>query len=321
MYMKFARRIASLLVTLVLIGAILITWFAREDIYDWWVLRNYTPPQEVASLADETTMTSHARRIFYVNHPDIAQASQFNQACSQETSIVIGCYIPGKGIYIFNITDQRLAGVKQVTAAHEMLHAAYDRLSLSEQRHVDALTEAEYDKLTNQRIKDNVEKYRSQDPSVVSNELHSILATEVSDLSPELENYYKQYFTDRQAVVRYSNHYEAEFTNRQQQVANYDKQLAELKGSIDAGKNELNLQLNALKAEKNRLDSLISQNRIAEYNNAVPGFNANVGSYNVLVHKVDNDINTYNQIVQSRNNIAGEMQDLANSIDSRPQSF
>ncbi len=319
--MKFARRFASLFVTIILIGAILFTWFAREDIYDWWVLRNYTPPQEVETLANETTMTTHARRIFYVNRPDIAQASQFNQACSQETSIVIGCYIPGKGIYIFNITDQRLAGVKQVTAAHEMLHAAYDRLSLAEQQHINSLTKAEYDKLTNQRIKDNVEKYRSQDPSVVPNELHSILATEVSDLSPELENYYKQYFTNRQAVVSYSNHYEAEFTNRQQQVANFDKQLSDLKSSIDADKSELSLQMNALKAEKSRLDSLISQNRIAEYNNAVPGFNANVGSYNALVRKADSNINTYNQIVQSRNNIAVEMQDLANSIDSRPQSF
>lgn len=319
--MKFARRFASLFVTIILIGAILFTWFAREDIYDWWVLRNYIPPQEVATLANETTMTTHARRIFYVNRPDIAQASQFNQACSQETSIVIGCYIPGKGIYIFNITDQRLAGVKQVTAAHEMLHAAYDRLSLAEQQHINSLTKAEYDKLTSQRIKDNVEKYRSEDPSVVPNELHSILATEVSDLSPELENYYKQYFTNRQAVVSFSNHYEAEFTNRQQQVANFDKQLSDLKSSIDADKSELSLQMNALKAEKSRLDSLISQNRIAEYNNAVPGFNANVGSYNALVRKADSNINTYNQIVQSRNNIAVEMQDLANSIDSRPQSF
>ena len=35
---------------------------------------------------------------------------------------VLGCYA-NREISIFNVTDQRLDGIREVTAAHEMLHA------------------------------------------------------------------------------------------------------------------------------------------------------------------------------------------------------
>ena len=66
---------------------------------------------------------------------------------------MLGCYILNKGIYVYDITDDRLAGVRQVTTAHEMLHAAYDRLSVKERAQVDAMTAAAYEKLDNIRIK------------------------------------------------------------------------------------------------------------------------------------------------------------------------
>lgn len=317
------RRLGSLLIIIILVGSIIFTWIGRQEIYDRWMLHNYTAPAEVVELANQTTMTPKGRQIFYVNHPQIAQSNQFNSSCSPENSIVIGCYIPGKGIFIFDITDPRLAGVKEVTAGHEMLHAGYERLSQSERKRIDLLTQEALSSLDNPRIKDNIEKYRQQDASTVPNELHSILATEVEKLSPELEEYYKQYFNNRQVIVAYSNRYESEFTKRQQQIANYDNQLATMKSEIDADKNELRVQLASLTSEKQTLDSLLSQNRIAEYNSSAPGFNANVNSYNALVKKVDDGINAFNSLVEKRNSIAVEIQDLVKSMDSdsRPQSF
>jgi chromosome segregation ATPase len=267
-------------------------------------------------------MTDKGRRLFYVNQPVIVSEADFNESCkTQESSIVLGCYIQNQGIYIFNVTDERLTGVKEVTAAHEMLHGAYDRLSPKERKRIDQLTAEAYTGLKNERIRKNVENYRSQDPAVVPNELHSILPTEVRTLSPELEQYYKQYFSDRQKIVDYSERYESEFTNRQQRVAEIDKQLASLKQTIENERATLDAAYNNLIAEKRRLDSLLSSGDVSAYNQAVPGFNADIASYNDSVRTVDNDIAEYNSLVKQRNAIAVEVQNLAEAIDSRPQSF
>ncbi len=319
--MNFLRRFAGLIVTALSISTILLVWFFRQDIYDWWRLRDYRPPQVVVSLANSTTMTPEGKKIFYVNRPAISTASEFNAECSSETSIVLGCYVPAKGIFLYDVTDSRLSGVKEVTAAHEMLHAAYDRLSKIERERVDKLTQAAFLTVTNERIKSTVEKYRQQDPRVVPNELHSILATEVKDLSPELETYYKRYFSNRAAIIVFSDQYESEFSSRQKQVNDYDNQLAQLKTEVDANRNELSLQYNALTSGKRRLDKMLNSGDVSGYNQAVPAFNEQVSQYNASVREADKLINSYNEIVEKRNNIAGEVQNLAEAIDSRPQSF
>ncbi len=319
--MKLFKRIASVLLSLAIIALPFIVWQQRQDIQDWYRLRGYTPPSNVVALADATTMNDSTRKLFYINHPQISGKSDFNAVCSQEASIVLGCYIPNKGIYLYNVTDARLKGVMEVTAAHEMLHAAYERLSPSERAHIDALTADEYKKVSNKRLLDTVEKYRSQDPTVVPNELHSILGTEQRSLSPELEAYYKRYFTNRATVVSFSEQYEGEFTSRQAQVESYDKQLTALKQQIDANKDKLSANYNALNAEKTRLDDLRANGDIAGYNSGVSNFNSQVATYNTLVKQVDQLIATYHSTVNTRNNIALEEQGLVQAIDSRPQSF
>lgn len=320
--MKMFKRVLGVILTFALVCLILLAWFQRQYLYDSWRLSNYTPSREITYLADRTTMTEKSRRIFYVNQPDVVSEADFNAACkTQESSIVLGCYIPNRGIYIFNVTDERLEGVKEVTAAHEMLHGVYDRLSSDERSRVDGLTRQAYAQLKNERIRKNVEQYRSQDPTVVPNELHSILATEVADLPVELDSYYKNYFVNRKKVVEFSTRYEAEFTSRQNRVAQLDIDLAELKDDIETGQNQLNQDYQSLSAEKSRLDGLLSRGDIAAYNQAVPNFNANVNSYNNSVRTVDDNINRYNSLVKKRNEIAVEVQNLAEAIDSRPQAF
>ena len=113
-----------------LLVATALAWFMRQDIYDWYRLRGYQAPSQVAKLATETTMNSDSRRLFYVYRPQLNDRVAFNQNCTHdEQTIVLGCYVSNVGIYLFDIHDPRLEGVEQVTAAHELLHAAYDRLN------------------------------------------------------------------------------------------------------------------------------------------------------------------------------------------------
>ncbi len=100
----------------------------RDAIYDWWRLHDYAPPAAAVQFADDTTMTAKARTLFYINHPKLEQSVAFNGECpnNSEKAIVLGCYHPNQnGIFLFMVNDKTLSGVEQVTAAHEMLHAAY----------------------------------------------------------------------------------------------------------------------------------------------------------------------------------------------------
>ena len=65
------RRALSWASFVLIIIAPIILWLARFEVYDWWKLKNYTPPSEVVQLAQETTMTDKARRLFYVHKPQI----------------------------------------------------------------------------------------------------------------------------------------------------------------------------------------------------------------------------------------------------------
>jgi hypothetical protein len=135
----------------------------------------------------------------------VAAAEEFNKVCSnsEEGSAVLGCYQPSdKAITLFDITDARLDGMEEVVAAHEMLHAAWDRMSNDEHDRLGGLLEAEVPRLEGDA--DFAEKmaiYARTEPGERINELHSIIGTEVAELSPDLEEYYSQYFSDRAALV------------------------------------------------------------------------------------------------------------------------
>jgi hypothetical protein len=318
--MEHRRSFTRVIVTLFLLALPFVAFVKRWDIYDAWRLKDYTAPSAVITLADETAMNDKLRRLFYVNHPQIESKEDFRTHCTKgEQTIVLGCFVPFNGIYLQNIDDERLSGIMQVTTAHEALHAAYQRLSLSEKKQINTWLDTAFQQVKNERIKETIEAYR-KDGADVHNELHSILGTEVRTLTPELEMYYKRYFADRSKVVTYSETYEAAFTSRKAQVADYDRQLETLKAQIDQTNQALGVKQQELAAREQQLNSLRGSNRIQEYNAAVPGYNQLVQSYNAQVATVRSLIDRYNQIVKDRNEIALEEGELVKAIDSRPEA-
>lgn len=312
------RRVLSLFTVLVLLAMPYVLYTQRYNAYDWYRLSGYTPPDKVMELATETTMQPSMRRLFYVFRPSLEDKGSFNSHCrSDEKTIVLGCYIDRQGIYLLDVKDSRLDGVEQVTAAHETLHAAYARLGSDEKKKIDAMTNAAFLGLTDQRVKDNIELYRKQNPAIVPNELHSILGTEVRILSVDLENYYRRYFTDRGRVVSFSEQYEKAFTERKNQVAAYDAQLVAMSQQIKALQSSLEAQTEALQNERNRMDALRSSDQISAYNAAVPGYNAKVKNYNQTIDSLSALVEKYNEIVPKRNAVASEEEELVKSIDSR----
>lgn len=310
-------RYRGLLLLLVILVAVAGALFLRQPILDWYRLRQYTPPSEVADLASKDTLTPYARKIFYVAHPAIEDSTSFNAHCKShgERTIVLGCY-DGSGIYVYNVSNDRLDGVKEVTAAHEMLHAAYDRLSKSEKQQINSELETQLASLHDVHIDQLVSEYKKTEPGQLDNELHSILGTEVGALTPTLEHYYKKYFTDRQTVANYAAKYQSVFTKSEQQIDTIDGQLTDFKGTIEHNEAILQAEQATLSTAQQQMQALRSSGQIDSYNAQVDAFNAQVRSFNTLLATTKQLISQYNQLVAERNSLATAHNNLAQSLNS-----
>lgn len=299
----------------------LVGLWQRNAIYDAVQLRGYIPPPAVASLAARDTMTSYGQHLFYVNHPQlVSDSATFRADCTlAEQTIVLGCYHPNqRGVFVYNVSDSRLAGIVEVTSAHEMLHAAYDRLSSTDKNYINGLLNDYYNHdLHDQRILDTIEAYKKTEPKDIVNEMHSIFGTEIDNLPTPLDNYYKRYFINRAVVVAFSQNYENEFTSRSAAAAQYIKQLDALKAKIDAQESGLRAQSDKLNADQARLDSLNNSGQIDQYNASVDAYNTAVNAYNAGLAGYKRDINSYNSLLEQYNAVAGELKQLYGAIDTR----
>jgi hypothetical protein len=199
-------RIIISLVVLAVVGAgALAVITNKQYISDQWTVWHYDASSVVTGYENRATMTDHGRFLFQASQPVISAAAKFNAVCgnTEEGSGVLGCYTSNdKQITLFDVTDPRLDGLEEVVASHEMLHAAWDRMSLDEQNRLGTLLDAEAKKLSGDaEFTARMAVYDRTEPGERTNELHSIIGTEIADLSPKLETYYRQYFSDRKALV------------------------------------------------------------------------------------------------------------------------
>lgn len=255
--MNSKSLVVRLLSSLVILSLAVVVFLNRQILVDSYVAWQYRPSPAVAAITERTKLTDEGKLYFYASQPQLNSREEFNNACTakdSEQSIVLGCYA-GMRIYVFSIDNPKLDGMKEVTAAHEMLHAAYDRLSDDERDRVDALVGAQLQRITDTRILSLVKEYDKTEPGERLNELHSILGTEVAQLNSELEAYYRQYFKDRGAVVALAESYGAVFD--------------ELKGRTDT-------LLTELSALADRIDK---QN--AEYTASAQSLNNDIETFNV----------------------------------------
>lgn len=284
-----------------LIAASLLVWTERQYVVDAIAYYQYEPTAAVESLAREATLTDSAKFTFYATRPAVQSKQDFNQNCprTDPDSPILGCYAANR-IYIYDVTDERLNGIKTVTAAHEMLHAAYDRMSESERSRINELLRATYKEGENENLDSRMDYYAEAQPGQSLNELHSIIGTEFARISPELETYYAQYFQDRAALVALHQRVESQFDSLRaeaeslvstietlardinQSTNEYNQSIAELNQDIkafnarasqpdgfrsqsefEAARQELIAQSSALDARRDRIETLLTQYRSA----------------------------------------------------------
>ncbi|KQX06675.1 MULTISPECIES: hypothetical protein [unclassified Leifsonia] len=220
---------------------------------DQIVVWTHQPQTAAVQFAQRAGMTDEARFTFYASVPAIEGRAEFNASCNQllDQGVTLGCYVPlGRAIHLFEITDERLDGLQVVTAAHEMLHAAWARMSFGEQTEIASLLEDEAARLGDDRaFLDKMALYAGIDDAGRLSELHSILGTEFTQLSPALEEHYGRYFEDREALVALHVTSEAVFSALQAQSEALVAELDALRAGIDADSQRYSTESDRLSAD------------------------------------------------------------------------
>jgi prefoldin subunit 5 len=314
------KGILVVLITLIFAVIILLN---RQYFIDQAIVWQFKPTSDISRLASTATFTDKSTFYYYSGMPELEDRDTFNANCNNHpentTTAILGCYT-GQRIYIYNVTDARLDGITTVTAAHEMLHAIYERMGSSERDKINKLLQAEYAKLKGDKIfAARMAFYDKTEPGERDNELHSVIGTEIGSLSSELETYYKQYFTDRSQVVKLHDKYEAVFTDLQSQADVITAQLNSLSTSIDMNTKLYNSDSEKLDAEITAFNAKANNggfNTQSEFNTARSILSARSDELRAIRQKINSDIDQYESLRTQLKSIAGQSDALNRSINS-----
>lgn len=312
---NFALRTVALFVILasLIVAYIFVDFVAISDYFRGI---SYEPTVEMANLKNDLNLTKRASSIFAASRPELEDSDEFNKSCASinpEISI-LGCYADDK-IYVYNIESPDLQGIKQSTLAHELLHAAWDRLSDNAKDQLSTELENAYE--------DNIEILESRlslyPESQFYDELHSIIGTEYADLSASLEDHYARYFNDQDSIVVFYNNYNIKFQELKDEAEALYAQIETNRKLIDAK----NTNYNDAAAELNA--AIVDFNRRAEngYFSSVAAFNAERATLvaeqqklDTLYAEVSALIDSTNQLIEEYNSNIANTQVLLDVINS-----
>lgn len=292
----------------------------RQLIFDQFSVWNYTPSAAIIEIEEKAAFTDDGQFIFYATHPVVAEQSEFNEECPRQEvgNPILGCYTSSDRIYIYELTNDQLAGMKEVTAVHEMLHAVWVRMGESERKEVDTLLRDAYASIEDSELKDRMAYYERTEPGQFTNELHSILGTEVHDLSPALEQYYAKYF-DRETILALHDAYSAVYDSLYAQADDLYQKMEALAQSIETRSTQYDADVAQLSSDIDSFNARANSGNFA----SVSQFNAERASLiarrNALEAEriaLNNDIALYNEYYAQYQELAKQIEVLNDSIDS-----
>lgn len=313
--------IVRILLSCAIVTASLFLAINRQRVVDQITVWRFQTTTEINALVERSGMNNYGKFLYLASQPKIESTQRFNEVCDRVENItsILGCY-SNYNIYIYNVTDPQLDGIREVTATHETLHAVYLRLSDGEKNKVNALLELEYKKLeTNKDFSDRMAFYARTEPGQRDNELHSLIGTEVADISPELKTYYEKYFSDRQKVVELNAGYISVFQKLADRAKGLSDQMNSIALSVNSRSDQYNTDVRLLNddiltfnAKANNSGFMSQAQFIYERNDLLD----RVATLETMQSNINNDVATYDIIIAEYNSIASESKKLYNSIDS-----
>ncbi len=271
------RRVGNVLLVVLSIAAIVaaaVLW-----LFGGYVLAayNYTQAQPSAKqIGDQAHLNLLGQRYYYQSDPEVVDKPTIQLVVAAVAAEgLLGCFT-GR-IYLLDVESPEFRSEMSVTAAHEMLHAAYHDFSESERKRVEGLLQAELDRRKDPKVNERLNKYQDRESQL--DEAFAILGSEApgNTLSPELRAEFDKYFTDREAVVATNARFQQAFDDLESQITALNQQLAQ---------------------RKDQLDSMLAEDNVAAYN-------AQVGPYNEIVKEHNALVKQYNDLGQRFNRAIG----------------
>lgn len=315
------KLIVSLVISSIFVTAAVLLVVNKQYVIDQITVWQYEPTAEINALVDRAGMDDYGKFLYLASQPSLEGTQAFNSMCDRVENItsILGCFSNYR-IYIYDVADEQLDGIREVTAAHETLHAAYVRMGESEQEKVNILLDAEYSKLeTNKEFSERMAFYARTEPGQRANELHSVIGTEVADISPELEEHYSKYFSDRQKVVALDAKYSSVFQkleDRAKELADQLNALASIisDGSVQYNSSALTLNNDIISFNKRaELGQFASQ---AQFSQERAVLARRVEELNAFRTSINDNIASYDLLLIEYNANASESKKLYNSINS-----
>ena len=291
--------------------------YVKDQVTVW----SYQPSSQIESIEKRVSFTGKGQFYFYATQPEVDGSEKFNLDCPRQEvgNPILGCYNAGR-IYIYDVTNEQLDGIEEVTAAHEMLHSVWERHSTSEQARIGALLRVEFQKLTDDpEFSERMGYYQRTEPGEFENELHSFIGTEAATLSPELETYYAQYFKDRQKVVGLHAKYDTVFNTLRTQSESLYKELTSLSVSIESRTVQYNAEVTQLSADIGSFNTRANNgsfSSINQFNRERAALLARTDQTDAMRASISSDIETYNLKYAEYQKISSQIEALNKSIDS-----
>ena len=317
--MKHRAKFGSFLISLMIISVFLCAYIFQDE----FKARDFALTGDLSTITNSLKLTDRANLILRAAHPALQEKEDFNRNCNSHSQevYVLGCYREDQDrLYIYNVNSSELPGVREVTTAHEMLHAAYHRLLFWEKLDLKDQLQSVYDHLpADSDLRTSMQNYH---PDEFYDELHSRIGTEVKDLPAPLERYYQRYFVDRQAIVKFNEQYHNVFTE-------FKRETDRLKTSIETKKQAIETQTKQYQEQKQQLNEVISDfnsraargdfSSQADFNTKRQAIVSRIDKLNLeydqlkkSIEELNSEITKYNQSIYHNNELIDQIN--SNSI-------
>ena len=320
--MSKLRKAVGSVASLVFVGGLIVLALNFQLLRDQLRVWQYQPSSAIITLTDRASLSDRGKHYFYLAHPKLEGANEFNQECqrAEPKSALLGCYKPStETIHLYDVDDPALEGVEEVTAAHEMLHVAYSRLSAAEKKRLSPLLEAAYATVKDAKFEERMAYYERAQPGSRENELHSILATEFSAIGDELEQYYARYFVDRSNIVAWHVRYHQQFEENERQADVITQRLETQKGQIDQAVEQYERDMMVYNQEVEAFNGRAKRGEFssqAAFSRERAALQSRGERLSQRQRTITSQVDAYNADVERLNALGRAQQRLNNSLDS-----
>lgn len=263
---------------------------------------SYHPSDAMVEIKDDLELTSKGSRIFNAVLPELKEKDEFNQICRDEESenAILGCY-RGDRVYIYNILSDELIGIREVTAAHELLHAVYHRMSADEKREIrDALLSV-YEK-NRELFEGELEIYADDKKE---EELYVRIGTEIAELPEILERHYGAIFGNQDKIAGYYQGYIAVLREIEKKLEELLEKAQVLDANIASKTSQYETEVAALNSEilefNNCATTLNCFSSVAAANNRHSELTSKRDAVLALYDEISRLVDEYNGLVAEYN--------------------